>query len=399
MRVHWRRNLYLLWVAQFLVMLGMSFVMPFLPFYIRELGVRDFKAVARWNGAIFGVTFFTSSFCAPIWGVLGDRYGRKPMILRGLFGIALVVTLTGFARRVEDLFILRALQGILGGFMPPLMALVSASIPPEIVGSVMGFLQTSWIVGGILGPLFGGPLGDLMGYRHLFFVTGGMVFISAVLVAIFVKEEKDPPKEGNNYGLRDNLRYFFHSPELLSIVFSIFVLQTSIMLVEPVLPLFVQSLGVKKFVGTTTGAIFSSTGIVTAFAAPLWGRWGDKNGYKRTLAYCLLGSSLCFFPHFVVQSPLQLAMVRIALGMFSAGIGPSTQSLIALNVPQERRGGIYGMTSSGTLLGNVVGPFLGGVLASAIGIRPSFLLTAFMLLVVYILVWKTVNEPSSPRAN
>jgi DHA1 family multidrug resistance protein-like MFS transporter len=391
----WRKNLYTLWAAQLLIFIGMSLAMPFLPLYIQELGVKGFKSASRWSGIVFGIPFLFSTFFAPIWGTIGDLYGRKPMILRAMLGASVVITLMGFVKNVQQLLILRALQGILGGFVGPSMALVTTSVPEEFLGFSIGFFQTSMVAGGIVGPLFGGILADMMGYRQIFKLTGLCAFISAMTVLILVKEERRTnSREGNTYGLRENISFFFHSKELLTIAFSIFVMQFGIMLVEPVLPLFISTLGVRKnILSTVTGLIFSSTGIVNIFATPLWGKRADKKGYKSTLIICMLGASLCYIPHAFVRNAYQLGVLRIILGIFSSGVGPSTQSIIAYNVPAERRGGVYGLANSASLLANLIGPATGGVLAGAIGIRRSFLLTSFFVLTSWLLVRAIVKEP------
>ncbi len=391
----WRKNLYTLWAAQLLIFIGMSFIMPFIPLYIQELGVKEFASVARWSGLIFGIPFLFSAFFAPIWGTIGDLYGRKPMILRAMFGVSIVVTLMGFAENVYQLFFLRALHGVLGGFIGPTMALVTTSVPEERLGFSLGFLQTSMIAGGIIGPLFGGVFADMMGYRPLFRLTGLIVLLSAIAVAIWVKEERGTKGENTDtYGLRDNVSFFFHSKELLAIASTIFVLNLSVMLVEPVLALFISSLGVKKtMLATVTGAIFASTGVVNIFATPLWGKRADRKGYKSTLIICVFGVSLCYIPHAFVRNAYQLAILRVILGIFSSGVPPSTQSIIAHNVPAERRGGVYGLSNSAALLANLLGPLTGGVLASTIGIRTSFIITSLLVFFAWFLVKRVVREP------
>ncbi|HET7558854.1 MAG TPA: MFS transporter, partial [Limnochordia bacterium] len=70
-----------MWAANFMVVAGMSLVLPFLPLYIEKLGVGDLQAVERWTGWIFSAQFLTSVVFQPIWGVVADRYGRKVMLL------------------------------------------------------------------------------------------------------------------------------------------------------------------------------------------------------------------------------------------------------------------------------------------------------------------------------
>lgn len=393
--LEWRRNLYVLWTAQFILLIGISFVMPFIPLYIQELGVKDFASTARWSGLIFGVPFLFSALCAPIWGTIGDLYGRKPLILLTMLADSVILTLMSSVKNVYQLFVLRILLGILGGSVGPVMALVSTSVPREKLGSSLGFLQTSMMAGGIVGPFIGGVLADMMGYRPLFKITGALALTSATLVAFFVKEKRGGGEEKKtSYGLRANLSFFFHSKELLAIALSIFIMQYGVMLVEPVLPLFISSLGVKKEVlSTVTGAIFASTGVVNIFATPLWGRRADRKGYKSTLVICILCASICYIPQAFVKNAIQLAFLRVVLGIFSSGIFPATQAIISANVPEERRGGILGMTNSVGLLAGLVGPTTGGILAGIIGIRLSFIFTFALVFLSWLFVRAVVKEP------
>ena len=125
----WQRNLYSLWVAQFIAAIGLSMIIPFLPFYLRELGVVGKESVKIWSGLIFSAPFMVSAFLQPVWGILGDRRGRKPMVVRAMLGLALTNFLMGFARSAPQLLILRFFQGSLAGFVAPSLALMASCTP------------------------------------------------------------------------------------------------------------------------------------------------------------------------------------------------------------------------------------------------------------------------------
>ena len=114
----WRVTLYTTWVAQVFAIVGFSFVMPFMPFYIRELGVTDPKLVAVWAGLLGSGSGITMALAGPVWGWVADRYGRKLMVQRAMFGGAIILTLMGLARNVRELFGLRVLQGTITGTVP-----------------------------------------------------------------------------------------------------------------------------------------------------------------------------------------------------------------------------------------------------------------------------------------
>ena len=113
----WKKTFYALCIAQFIAMLGFSFVMPFLSFYIKHLPVPvpEGPEADKWAGIIIMAGGLPMVVCGPIWGLLADRYGRKPMVLRAMLGGAIVIALMGCAQNVTHLLILRILQGILTG--------------------------------------------------------------------------------------------------------------------------------------------------------------------------------------------------------------------------------------------------------------------------------------------
>lgn len=92
----WKRNLMICWLGCFTTAAGMSLVIPFLSFYIEELGVTGTSSIAQWSGLAFGVTFLMGAIVSPIWGKLGDIHGRKLMLIRASLGMAIIMTLMGF---------------------------------------------------------------------------------------------------------------------------------------------------------------------------------------------------------------------------------------------------------------------------------------------------------------
>ncbi|MGB6123459.1 MAG: MFS transporter [Bacteroidota bacterium] len=202
----WRKNLYILWGTQFLAMVGMNLVVPFLPFYIRELGVSDPQQLARWSGLVFAGPFFISFFAIPLWGTLGDRYGRKAMVVRAIFGLGLSQALIGLAQTPLQLLLFRMVQGGISGFIASSLALVSTTTPRNRIGYALGFMQSSTAAGMVLGPFVGGLLADLIGYREIFFVTATLCFTGGVVVWANVRELPRPGPEARRFTVLDNLR-------------------------------------------------------------------------------------------------------------------------------------------------------------------------------------------------
>jgi MFS transporter, DHA1 family, multidrug resistance protein len=184
----WNVTLYAVWAGQLLALIGFSSRVPFLPFYLGDLGVGDVSGQALWSGAINAAGAAAMAITAPIWGLLADRYGRKPMLLRGLFGGAGVVVLMGFASSPWQLLGLRVLEGILTGTVAAATALIATSAPKQRLGYALGMVQTAVFAGAAAGPLFGGYAYDRIGPRATFVLAGAMLFCGGVTVAILARE-------------------------------------------------------------------------------------------------------------------------------------------------------------------------------------------------------------------
>lgn len=123
--INWKRNLTVAWLGCFLTGAAFSLVMPFLPLYVEQLGVTGHSALNMWSGLVFSITFLFSAIASPFWGGLADRKGRKIMLLRSALGMAIIMALMGLAQNVWQFLILRALLGLLGGFIPNANALIA----------------------------------------------------------------------------------------------------------------------------------------------------------------------------------------------------------------------------------------------------------------------------------
>ncbi len=373
----WRKNLYVIWGAQFLAMAGMSMAMPFMPFYIRTLGVTELASVKRWSGVVFAGPFLVSVFMAPVWGLVSDRYSRKLMVVRAFLGIALATGLMGFAQSVTQLFLLRMLQGGFSGFMSASVALVSTTTPKERMGYSLGFLQTSTATGSVVGPLMGGVLADLVGYRAIFFITSGLALGSAVVVSLAASDGPKGDGRGKKFTLRDNYRFVWETSIVWKAMIVMFLAQLCTMLVQPIFALYIESMWpYSRYLSTATGAIFAVTGVATALSAPRWGRYSDQRGYGRTLTFTTVGAGLVYALQGVVTHPLHLAILRVLQGLCVGGILPSLYGMVSHATPEDRRGGVLGIAASAQLLSNLVGPLTGGLLSSYVGIRPLFFLGA-----------------------
>jgi MFS transporter, DHA1 family, multidrug resistance protein len=389
----WQKNLYSLWFAQLIAAMGLSLIIPFLPLYLRELGVVEKEAVKIWSGFIFSAPFMVSAFLQPLWGMLGDRRGRKPMVVRAMLGLALANFLLGFAQTPTQVLILRFLQGSLAGFVAPSLALMASCTPREKTGQALGTLQSALVTGMIIGPLLGGVLAHFMGYRPIFFWTAFFCFAGAMLVLRFVKEDFVRKEKEKRATLGENLRFVFHSPELRVLIVLLVLVQLSIVIVAPFLSLYVEFLEFSpEYIGLMTGVVFGITGVANAVTAPFWGRRADRMGYRKVLNNSLLGISLFSLPQAFVTNVYQLLILRAGLGGFVSGVIPTINTIVQRSTSEKDRGGIYGIFQSALLVGNMAGPLLGGFLAASLGLRWIFLINALIFVIATIWCRKAIHS-------
>ncbi|MDD4877179.1 MAG: MFS transporter, partial [Dehalococcoidales bacterium] len=202
----WQRNLYAIFFAEFIVIMGFSFVNPFIPLFIQELGTFTNQQAAFWAGIATSASGIAMFLSAPLWGIVADRWGRKPMVLRAMFGAAVVLAITGLAPNVYVIVALRFAQGLFSGTVAAASALVAASVPKNKMPFAMGLLMVAVFTGQSFGPLAGGVIADILGYKAAFFITGGLLFSGGVIVLLFVKEKFERPDSGQSASLSSLLR-------------------------------------------------------------------------------------------------------------------------------------------------------------------------------------------------
>ena len=394
----WKKNLYILWGTQFLAMVGMNLIVPFLPFYIRQLGVTNDQELARWSGLIFAAPFLTAVFATPVWGALGDRYGRKAMVVRAIFGLGAAQILIGMAGDVYQLLAFRLLQGMISGFIAAALALATVNTPTERIGYALGILQTATSGGTVLGPAVGGILADVLSYQHIFYIVAALCFAGGFAIMKLVKEEPIRAPEGPRASVLENIRYVANHRKLRTIGLLIVLAQAGALMIEPIFALFIERFDPPpQYLSTVVGGIFSIAGIAMVVSAPWWGKRNDRLGYRRNLSAAAAGTGLAYAAHMVVPGLLSLGFLRAGLGFFRGGILHSLFSLTSRHVPPERRGGIMGIASSLAILGNSLGPLAGGVIAERFGLVSVFSVNSILFLLIAATAWRSdIDRDAAP---
>ena len=397
----WQRNLYVITAAEMIAIIGFSVIGPFLPFYVQDLGITDPDQVILWSGWLLSAHAISMAVMAPIWGSLADRFGRKVMVERAMFGGALLFFAMGWARSVQQLLVLRALQGAVTGTVAAAMALVASTTPRDRSGASLGTLQTGIYLGGSLGPLLGGAIADALGYRAAFWITSICLALAGLAVHQFVQEGEESGSEslaGNQDGhLWDGLLVVIRSQSLRVVFLVRMLARLGSRIITPMLPLFVQELlaGAGPL-ATITGTISGSGAFAAAAGATVLGRASDKIGHRKLLLICISGLAISYLPQAFVTTPLQLGILQICAGFLMAGVLASVAALLANRVPEGRQGAVYGINTMIVAGANAFAPMIGASVAIWWGLRSTFLVASvFFLLCGLATLWLL---PSSKRA-
>lgn len=387
----WKRNLIVLWFGQFLVMSGMTMIMPFLTLYLQaDLGLSDPHEIGIWSGAIFASNFVTAFLFQPLWGKLSERYGRKLMLLRSGFGMAIVMCLMGFAATPLHLLLLRLLNGVISGFNPASIALVSATTPKDKLGFAMGTLQSGGIAGTILGPLIGGILADTIGYRFIFYITGASIFVASILVLFVVKErfDRQQAEQKKQMSVLAGLKQIVIVPQITALFMITLLIQFANMSPMSLIPLYIQELNPELTnLAFFAGLVSSATGLSNMLASPVLGKIGDRIGAEKILLISLLGAAISFIPQAYASDVWHLLIARFFLGFFLGGLVPTVNALLGKYSPRGMETRTYSFNSSFISLGNVIAPVAGGIVSGWIGIDGLFIISAILMLANGIWAW------------
>lgn len=369
----WRRNQYVTVTTVFVVFTGFAFVLPFLPLYVRALGVRDERDVALWSGVLIGVAPLIAGLLAPVWGRLADRSGHKPMVLRALSAYVVLLSLSALVTDVRQLLVLRVLVGVFGGIGPLGLAMATARAPREQTGHAVGMVQSAQILSAAIGPFTGGLLADWIGIRATFMVTAGACLAALALVLRFYDEA--PPARaraaesslGPAGGPPAGAVSFFHVlglPQVPALLVTLFLVNFVGRSFTPILPLYLRTLGAPDArLALLTGLLISAYSIAAAVSASVLGRATRRHSPRALLVESLTAGALTVLPMAAVSSVGALIVLAVLVGLASGGALTLCYTIGGLLVPERIRTTAFGFFAAAALFGGAASPSVAGLLA------------------------------------
>jgi MFS transporter, DHA1 family, multidrug resistance protein len=361
----WRRNVWALTLTVFISFVGFQFFSPFIPLYIRDLGVTDPAMIALWSGLQAAVTPAMSGILSPLFGRLADRFGRKVMLIRSLIGFVVIVALMGLVTSVVQLLLLRVLMGFFAGVTPMVMALATVSAPRDKVPAAIGMVQSAQLLSVAVGPAVGGYVASHFGIRYAFFATAGLCAV-ALLGLIVLFQEVGAPVPGTprsatpRLPLRSVLLYPFF-PAVIALLFIAQFLDRGLSLL---IPLQVAHMPGLEKVAATAGTIVSIGAIAATLSANIAPRLAREIPTSRLLLIGLaIGGPLCAAMA-LAHGWIALLVLRTLAGLCLGAAITLTYSLGAVLVPAEHRGAAFGWLGLGLQIGTASSPLVCGALAA-----------------------------------
>jgi len=393
----WQRNVWALSLCVFIAFVGFQFFSPFLPLYVRELGVTDPSSIALWSGVLAAVTPTVSGLLAPVFGRLADRFGRKMMLIRSLAGFTVIIAAMGLVTSVQQLFVARFLQGLVAGFTPMAIAVASVSAPRDKVSVAIGRVQAAQLLSTAVGPLAGGLVASHLGIRPAFYVTAGLCAIAlAALVVLFRESRPLESAESRQAARPTPLREFLRHPNFLVVIALLVIAQFIDRGLSLLIPLHVARMpGVDA--AAMSGIIISVAAVGGAISATLGARLAQGMTVGRMLlAQLVVGGALCgamALAHHWIMLLVLRTLVALCLGSALT----LAYSLGGMLVPNEARGAAFGWLALGVQIGTAASPLATGAIAAA-SIPAAFLVNGAMAWLAATLLYFLGRELLQRRA-
>jgi DHA1 family multidrug resistance protein-like MFS transporter len=366
--VYYRRNLLIVSLTTFLAACSWNQLVPFLPLFIKELGVKD--GVAFWAGIMLAAPMFAAILVLPYWGKLADKYGPKLMIIRAKIFLALILLGMSYCRNLWQLLLLWVLNGVLTGVIPAAVTLIATNTPKFEAARFVAVIQSVATLATIAGPTVGSILVNLVGYRGSMRVSCIVVVVSMLSVYMLVKErQKVSTVCAQPTSLWQDLQLVaFKKPILVTALCSDMTYGFLTMASQPILILYIQEL-----IGTRAnlfiGPIFALPGLAIILTNYCWCRLGERYTFQRIILLGLTGAGSFILLQGLIRNIWWFAAAYFLAGLCTAAVPPNAAGLVATKVELDFQGRAFAIQQSFRNLGCFFAPLLTGFLSSILSLQ------------------------------
>jgi multidrug resistance protein len=376
----YRSKIFFLASISLLVTTGLGIIFPIFPKVLGELG----KGATELGilAAAYGVTYVIFS---PIFGSWADKYGKKKIIIVGLFGYAIsniLFVLAIYLNIFGVLLIARSIEGMFASAVfPAAIAMVSDIVPEEQRAQNIGIVTAGNGIGLVIGPVLGGFLYNIS-IEFPFYVSAALAFITVFWAFKILPETEIHLDKTSKLVIQDEEKGIFTNirktvmvlpnPKLIFLTFVLVDMASLIswMFVEPGISFYIYD--VLLLTPTDFGIFVAAYGFFVAIGEGFLGTLSDKFG-RRPLIF--LGSVLNAFFFFILLNVTTLTGMIIAAAVAGVSLGfmgPAMKALISDAADKEHRTTVLGAASGLTFIGTIIGPIVGGYLYDILSMSVLF---------------------------
>lgn len=393
---YWKKNLFFIWLSQFLSLAGFSSCMPFIPKVMEEyLGITDQSLRLQFISAYHFCGMLSMCVAMVVWGMLADRFGRKVMLLRASFAAAIFYPFLALSPNIWILLLVRFGCSFFSGTYNPAQTLAVSSAPSDKHGFVLGVLSTALWSGYMLGYLIGGFIASHFGYVVAFVSCASVYAISGFLVLFFVREDFDPTRERAKL---EKIKLPIHkmlTPAVCGILLMVLFMGIARRIDEPFLVELVDdvmkgkeallSLWKWEFSGDSvffTGIISAAASLGGIFSGVAIGWLCDKIAPRKLLIPVLAASAAGVVLQLFSENVIHLTLARFFAYFAAGGIMPILQLMLTRITRPELRGTFFGWSGSLSTAGGVLCAFVSWSVGRYFGLRGIYWAEVIIYLVM-----------------
>ena len=399
-RADWKRIVVVFWLTSMIEGLGVSQVFAFLAPYLRLVGVPDADR-APFVGLFSALIFVVGMPLVPLWGVWADKYSRKAVVVRSCLVEAAVFACVALSREPWQLAASLLLIGFQLGNTGIMLGAIRDVVPRARIGTIIAIFGASGPVGFAVGPTLGAFLVDGLGWQlaSIFWVSAGLSVAAGALVWFGSAEVRPPVVPAGRvlplaYGA---LRATLGDPTVRRIFAIYGVAFLANQMSRPYQALIVESIvGPGPGLASSIGFVAGTAALVGAVIAPLGGVVGDRIGFRPVLLTSLFIGGFALLAVPLVGSIPPLAVAILVFTASNGLVGAMVFSLLATEVPAERRSQTLNLVYLPLYAAGIVGPVVGGLVSTAAGPRGPFWAGAAVFLVGAVVVALRVRPRRSP---
>lgn len=373
------KNLLIIALIAIVNALGYGIIIPILYSYSLKYGLSDFQ-----NGLLFSVFSIFQFLSTPLIGRLSDKYGRRPLLIISLAGTAISFLMMAFAPNALFLFLARALDGLTAGNIPVASAVISDTTSDKDRAKGFGVIGASFGFGFIFGPAISAftlPFGDSVPFLIAALVT----IIAVVLTAALLPEtnmHKGEVKKGKIFDMKHLIQSVFDKQVGTTLLISFVYFFAFGLFIYSYQPFSVRVLGLSAQAISLNFTLFGVVGLLaqTIIIPRVTKRFGDN----KSLTGALVAAVITFLSFYFTRSYIVMILVSAVHSLANSFVQPLTQALLSKETDAKSQGSIMGLQASYMSLGLIIGPIVGGALAS-LSVPMPFIGGSFLVIICVVL--------------